>query len=766
MERLFVELRLAGRALWRRKSFSLLVMMTLAASLGCVAAVLTLTEGVLLRPLPYPRADELALLFRGVTTQAGQGNDISPGNCVAMREARVFRSIACWMRTMTTVRQRGEATSVSGMRTDASLLEVLEGGMAQGRMFDAGETSVVVLTHEFWQRQLGGRAVLGTSLEVDGAGHTVVGVLRPGFRVYQQEAMLLLPLTLDVASWASQDKQYLQGVARIDPRVGWKPTLDRVAALARSLESRYPVENRAIRLDVTPMQEAVTGQVRGPILMLLATTALLLGLGLMNLANLFVTRMRQREKELSIRRSLGANAWQMARQIAFEPLLLAVAGGALGLVLAQWSFALLRVLVPPVMEGQVRLGPSWDLVAWMALLVVVSTVVLAAPLFSRKLTQADGFQSVLLSLEVACALMLVVAAHLLGQSWKSVLDAPLGMNAQGLLIARVEPPDTNRLAFYNQLEADLRAKPGVTGVTFASSMPLTWRGGNLRFQMPGEVCEPGACIALYREVTSDYFRTLEVPLKKGRYLGAEDRVGSEPVAVVNETWVRRFAGARDPIGMRVTFEAVPGQVLRVVGVVADTREMGLATPPRQTIYIPYAQTKQTFAVPTMVAVRAARPNAEMLRGITTQPVSQVMTMQALIDEWNAPRRNQSLVSGGIALAALLMAGVGLYGMLSYALELRRREMGIRIALGADGPTVLRTLAARPMVAIAAGVGAGLIGAVWFVRWIEPLLTGVRATSPEPYLVSCVVLVVWSVIACAQPVRQALRIPPAEALRQG
>lgn len=373
------------------------------------------------------------------------------------------------------------------------------------------------------------------------------------------------------------------------------------------------------------------------------------------------------------------------------------------------------------------------------------------------------FQFGLLTVEVACALLLVFAANLLVQSWREVAKTPLGLNPDQLLIAKIPPPGEKRLAFYDQVLDAIERKPGVRSAAFASAAPMRWRGGNVRFRVQGENCEPGTCVTLYREVTGNYFSTLEIPLRRGRYLTRGDHETAEPVVVVNETFARRFFGAADAVGQRLALDS--GGWVRVVGVVADTREMGLDAPPRQAVYVPYRQSQLSFAPPAMVMVRADRPVADILRGVTTQPVSEVMTMRGLLEELNELRTLQSSATSLFAGVALLLAGLGLYGILAYSLQQRRREMGIRIALGASVGAILLSFNRLPILAIGAGLVLGSGLAMALTRWIEPLLVGVKATDPLAIAAPVLVLAVVGAAACLLPTREALRIPPAEALRQ-
>jgi putative ABC transport system permease protein len=523
---------------------------------------------------------------------------------------------------------------------------------------------------------------------------------------------------------------------------------------------------------------------------------LVLLIGCVNVAHLMLSRSVRRASELAVRLSLGASRGRLVRQLLTESMVIAFAGGTAGLLLATWSLRVLRFLVPDSMAAfttvEAGIGTAAIAIALAAVASLVSGLLPAIRLASINWHEmvrqgssrvVGGFRQerlrgFLVMSEVALAVLLVVGASLMVRTLLEVLRLDSGFKPDGVLTAVTNPPQhmwapEARTIYIDPAIARLKTIPGVTNVAFLSAVPFTWKGGKLGFEIEGRLPEPEQA-ALNRQVTPDYFRTLRIPFKAGREFSTDDRAHTRLVAIVNETLARKYFPGEHPIGRRLRVKG-PGFTdapITIVGIAGDVKEMGLLQPVQPMIYLPHSQTRADFNIPFQVAIRANEDpeslvpylRAELGAGWPGMPVSKIRTLESVYEKEMADRRPMATLAAGLAAVALILACVGIYGLLAFSVAQRLPEIGIRQALGASPRHVLRDVLGKGLALSAAGITTGVLASVALVQLVRGVLYGVRPLDPATFALAPCLVLVLAVAASVLPARSALRVDPARALR--
>jgi putative ABC transport system permease protein len=809
--------------LLKKPGFALIAVITLALGIGANTAIFSVVNAVLLRPLPYDQPERLVALYDALPSIGYPRVGLSEAEFVRLRQDnRSFAELAGWYQfERMTLRGVSEPENVAAPFCTANFFRTLGVRVALGRDFNAeeeleGKNSVVVLSHAFWERKFAGDpAVIGRTLDLDGDSVTIIGVLPASFK-----APMELRADTNADLWRAFDLrlsnprrggQYIGAIGRLRP--GATPAQAQAEHHANTRRDAsenpkwYPPDVLGY---VLPLERAVAGDVRLALLVLLGAVAVVLLIACVNVANLLLVRGEDRQKEIAVRAALGASRRRIVRQLLMESSLLAALGGALGLLLAIWGVDALLAISP---EDIPRLAEtSLDLrVAGFALLISLLTAILfgltpalRAVKFDLHTTLKEGGRSggansrsrlrrSLVVMETALAVVLLVAAGLLIRSVRELQRVDMGFRPDHLLTMRLTPPgsayrDNQQIAgLYERLIARITALPGVVSAAVTDPLPPNGEGHATVVEFEGRpfYMDRAAHVSVdFRTVSVGYFQTMDMRLMGGRLFTGADQEGAPPVAVVNETFARKGWPGEDPVGKRFRFlNTTPDRAttpyLTIVGVVADAKNRALADAAWQEAFIPLAQhtaayggvrrglqqdfnlVARTTADPSSLAIAAQREARETEREFI---VSQVRTMDdALAAAVTQPRFNMILF-GGFAMLALGLGAVGIYGVIAYTVAQRTREIGVRMALGAQARDVLKLVVAEGMALAASGVGAGLLASFALTRLMKTLLFGVSATDPLTFGSIALLLTGVALLACYIPARRAAKVDPMIALR--
>ncbi|MBV8858086.1 MAG: ABC transporter permease [Acidobacteria bacterium] len=812
MRTLLQDLRFGVRTLGKSKGFTAVAVLTLALGIGANTAIFSVVNGLLLRPLPYADSERLAIIWTHSPGANVAQDWPSPGQFSAVKAAATsFEDLALAQGQSLNLAGESGAERIGAVRTTSNMFALLGARPAVGRVFlpeeDApGRPRTVVLSHGLWQRRFGSDpSAVGRALTLNGQSYEVVGVMPADFQLgYEvmptvgavQQADVLLPLPLSAEGMARQGDENYNIVARLKPGATFERAQAELNLAARNLAQQFPEnypQSRAFSFSVRPLLEQVVGDVRPALLILLGAVAFVLLIACANVANLLLARAAVREKEMAVRTAIGAGRWRIVRQLLTESVALSFVGGALGLLVAFWGLDALRALSPGniprlqnvALDGRVLLFTSavttlTGVLFGLAPALRGSRVNLGETLKEGGRALAGGggqrLRNALVVAEVALSLVLLVGAGLLIRSFMRVQQVEPGFDARGVASLRLSVGGTGYQGersseFYRQLLERARALPGVESAGLVTILPLGggigWGGVTIEGYVPAGGQD--AIQADYRVAGMGYFETMRVPLKSGRYFDERDAKDSTPVAIIDESMARTYWRGADPVGRRLKTGGDDAPWLTIVGVVGGVKQYALDTDSRVTVYLPHGQNPsgtmylvaRTSSDPDALApalvreARAIEPNVA---------VFDVKTMEGRLSESLARRRFAMLALGLFALVALLLAAVGIYGVMSYSVAQRTREIGVRVALGASRRDVLGLVLKRGMLLALVGIGAGLAGAFALTRLMASLLFGVSAADPVTYAAIALLLGTAALLACYVPARRATKVDPMVALR--
>jgi len=789
------DVRFAARALRRSAGFTAVAVVTLALGIGATTAIFTVVNAVLLRPLPYPAPARLVALW-----QASERSPRAPVSVPNFRDWRVgsrsFAAMATYRGGTTTVLGGAEPTRVDAYLVSGDFFRVFGVRALRGRTFLAedartGAGPVAVVSEGFWRRSLGADPNLtARRLQLHGMTFTLVGVMPSRFR-FPEGADVWVPRELFDAG-ESRTALNESVVARLADGVTLAQAQGEMSAIAARLAAEYPKDSMAPGATVVALHEELVGNVRTYLRLLLGAVSLVLLIACVNLASANLARAAVRSREMAIRTSLGASRRRLVQQLLTENVILALAGGAAGVVLAVWLVRGVLAVGPRSLPRAAEVGVSTEVLAFalgVSLLAGFLIGVLPALQVSASDLRAEmmqggrgtvgrgrrGARGALLAVEVALALVLLVGAGLLIRSFQRLLSQSPGFDASGMLTAELSLPGTKygdggrRAAYYDRVLPELSSLPGVEAVGAISSLPLSW-GPSGSFEVAGRADTPDAN---YRVVGGDYFAAMRIPLLRGRLFTAPDDSMAPHVTVVNQRLAAQLWPGQDPIGKRIRplgMDAHPNQWLTVVGVVGDVRQQQLSRAPRPEHYVFYRQRPERSDY-MAVAVRAREAPAQLaaavratLRRADPDVPVEISTMEQRLAESVSERRFSMLVLTGFGGVALLLAAVGIYGVLSYAVVRRTSEIGVRMALGAGRGRVLAMVLRDSMAPVVVGTAAGVVGAAALTRLMSGMLYEVSATDPAT--IGAVVALLTGVALAPSyiPARRAARVDPMVALR--
>ncbi len=802
METIWQDVTYALRTLAKRPGFTLVAVLTLAVGIGANTAIFSLVNAVLLEALPYPDVDRLVQVV-DVQSQLAEAPASFPEFIDWRDQSEIFEGLGAYFDDVVTLTGDATPERLDAVRTSASVMTMLGLRPAFGRLLAVddeppGAARVAVLSHDLWQQQFGGDPdLIGRSLHLDGESVEVVGVLAAGQAARRPEDFyagaerhVWLPLRLEEEG-APRGLHFLSVLGRLRPELALAGAAGEVEAIAARLQDEGKTRHG---IALNALSEVLTRDAKSPLLMLFGTMGLVLLIGCANVANLLLARAASRRREIAVRMAIGASRWRLIRQLGTESLLLALAAGGLGVLASWWS---LRALAAARLDDLPR--PEMFTLDPRVLVFALGLSLMTAVLFgfapalqatAGRLAetcreagrQAGGLsrhrtRDALVVAEVALSLMLLIGAGLLVRSFKGLMDQELGFEPAQVLTFRLYLPEVKypqadqQVAFFDQLLGRLETLPGVESTAITNTPPLT-DGPSGGFAVEGLTWpEDGAPHAEKRRVSADYFRALDIPLIAGRFFDADDRAEAQAVAIVDEGFARLYFPNRSPIGQRIDFQWNSEGLQEIVGVVGNVRHRQLGEAYRAATYVPFAQNTQS----SMRVVVRSKTDPETLIEVVRrevqaidpeQALSAVRTLEAVVAGSVGQRRLATQLLSGFATLAMVLAAIGIYGVMSYSTAQRSHEMGIRMALGARRWGVVGLVMSWGMKLAAIGVVLGMGASLGLTRYLAASLFGVAPTDPVTFIGVVIVLLVAAAAACYLPARRAAHVDPIVALRDG
>jgi len=794
------DLRYACRALLRNPGFAAVSVVALALGIGANSAIFTVVNSVLLQPLPFHRADQLVRV-RERNLKAGFPEfSLSPGNYLDFRDHNhTFAGLAAFGGQGLNLAGGAEPERLRGTTVTLEFFDVLGRKPSLGRAFTAeeaqlGQHRVAILSHALWQRRFAGSpGALGQTLKLNEELYTVVGVMPADFQ-FQERTDIWTPLAMNLRNWQQRGGHYLGGIGRLKPGSSPAAAQADLNAIAARAEKEFPDSNSGWDTTLQGLQESVVGQIRPAMLTLTAAVGFVLLIACVNLANLLLSRSSARRQEIGIRSSLGAGRGRLVRQLLTESLLLATIGAALGLALAWVGTRLLVNLDPNILPRAKEIALDARVLGFTAAIAVLTGILFGlAPAIHMAKTDlysalregsrgnALGFRrnrlrSVLVVGEVALALVLLSGAGLLMRSFYRLQSTDPGFDPHGMLTFRTNLPsakykgDEPQAAFYRRALERIRALPGVSAAGAAQIFPLAGDDYILSFVQIGKPPVPvgNQPSAAYYAATPGYFAALRIPIKSGRDFTAHDDAAAPMVAIISESMARRFYPNENPLGQRIQMgnRSKPAEI---VGIAGDVRDQEMESKGLPAVYEASAQ----IPFNTMYfGVRSEGDPAGLIAGVRAAiheldaelPIDAIGTVDSLVSGALSQRRFSTLLMAIFAALALVLAMVGIYGVIAYSVAQATREIGIRVALGARRGDVLRMVFGYAGILMSAGLGIGIVAAAGAGRLLQSQLFEVRPADPATYVAVAGVLLATGLLACAVPAVRAMRVDPLVALR--
>jgi putative ABC transport system permease protein len=764
-----------------------------------------MVDAILIRPLPYHDASRLMMIWGDASSIGFPRNDISPADYYDVKTRNhTFDVVAAIGFRAFNLTGNGEPEKIYAQAVSQDLFPLLGVNPLLGRVFlpdedQPGRNKVAILSYGLWQRRFGGDpAIVGRDILLDDQRITVIGVMPANFELLDRYVGMWVPMAFTPSELAQRYNHYLTVMARLTDGVTPAQGQAEVRSISEQIVYEHRDEQYGLSLFVLPLREQLAGGIRLALLVLLAAVACVLLIACANVANLQLSRSAARHKEIAVRTALGASRSRMMRQLLVESLLMSFFGGAAGLLLAGWSLAFLKQLVPASMANSTSINVDSKLLIYTALVSLVTTLLFgivpafqaARPDLGEALKQSGGrggvagthtrFRKALVISEVALSLTLLVGAGLLIKTFANLQNLDAGFRPENVLTMRTSLPHNkyqepgHRSVFYHQVLDRVAALPGVQHVGYTTSAPLSWKGGTGWFEVEGRPLVEGGD-ANFRQISPDYFQAIGTKIIEGRFFDDHDNAKSQPVAIVNQAMARQFWPDEPALGKRFRPGNYPARPwLTIVGIVGDTLQMGLQKAAKPEMYFPYDQVSNDyyFFAPRDLVIRTADDPQKLAAAAreaiwsvdARQPVSNIQTMNEIVAEEISDQRIAMILLAALAALALLLASIGVYGVLSYAVSRRTQEIGVRMALGARRASILGMVVGDAMLMVAIGSCLGLAASLVLTRLMSSLLFGVGARDPLTIAGVVATLVTVSLIASYIPARRATRIDPLAAIR--
>ncbi|HEY6308075.1 MAG TPA: ABC transporter permease [Candidatus Angelobacter sp.] len=810
MRNLFQDVRYGLRMLGKNPAFTLVAVITLALGIGANTAIFSIADAFLLRPVTFPDTDRLVMVMELSPGQTDDWNTVASGNLEDWKQqSNSFEPLAAGRWSNFNLTGSGDPLRVHGFEVTPNFLDTLRMKPARGRGFLPGEDmpghdSEVVLGYGLWQRQFGSNEhIVGSIIELNGEAHTVVGVMPKGFS-FPPSAELWVPMAMSGRERTSRNNHTLYVVTRLKAGRALPEAQAEMNAVSARLEASYPKTNQGWHVHVIPIATFVTGDLtRSYTLLLLGAVGFVLLIACANVANLQFARSTVREREMAVRLSLGAGRWRVIRQLLAESVVLGLGGAVLGLLLAEWGVKLILAYMPPDVAKYL---PGWDTIAidWRAFMFTLSMAMLAGVISglapaaqsakvdlnealkegARSGTTSSSrhrLRSAFVVLQVMLSLVLLVGSGLMVKSVRTLIALNHDFSPSTMLTLHLNLPDTKyknaqqMSAFYDRMLEEVSTAPGVRSAAIATQLPFA-EGGSLNlytFSIEGRPVSSAQDMhtAVGQWVSPGYLPLMGISLREGRLLSDDDTASTLPVAVISQRLAARYWPNESAVGQHIRLgpEDATGPWMTVAGVVADIQNSWISTQPEPTIYIPYRQSTPSSSA---VAVRTEASPSSVISSVRSRvarvdadlPLYEVKSYAEVVHESILGLEYVAVMLSVLGVIALMMAAVGLYGVMSYLVTLRTREIGIRMALGAQRSEVLAMALRWSLPLVGLGMLAGVSGAVLLARLLSSLLYGVRATDIATLLISGAALIAAALLATLIPARRATRVDPMVALR--
>jgi predicted permease len=801
MRNITQDVRFALRTFKRRPGFTAAVIATLALGIGANAAIFSVANAVLLQRLPFNDPSRLVMVWQDAAALGFPRNDSTPADYFDVAASvPALESTGAVTYVSFNLVGTGEPELVNGLQATSSLFQTLGVQPLVGRVWRADEDTpgnrLAVLSYSLWKRRFNADpGIIERTVNMSGNPYTVIGVMPEGFEILDPAVLILTPLGFSADRKQDRGSHFIDVVGRLRPDATLTLANAQLRALAERLKVEHPQTNHATGMYAVPLLDDYVGDARTALIALVVAVGCVLLIACVNVANLMLTHAAGRAREMAVRTALGADRRRLVRQLLTESLLLAFAGGILGVVVAAQSFGLLSLLIPRALSGlsHVTLDPRVLLVTT-ALAVLTGLLFGIAPAWRASrvetamsvtrssrgvLGSGTRFRSALVVTEIALATAVLIAAGLLVQSFRAVRAVPLGFEPAQVLTMRTSLPrrayadPAKRTQFVEAVLERVRQLPGVTSAGIASALPLVWKGGTAGFIPEGVPIDRSLHYdANNRTASTGYMETLGFTLKSGRFFDSRDSATGAPVGIINETMARQYWPNLDPLGRRFKYDGQDSPWRTIVGIVADTRVMGIERPTRAEMYFPIAQSSENWMWPRDMAIKTTGDPSSFVRAASEavwavdrdQPISNVDTMDEIVARELKERQLQTTLMTTFAGLALFLAAVGIYGVLSFMVTERTAEIGVRLALGGHPSGIRARFVWRGLSLAALGLSIGLVGAFWGTALIDRLLFNVRAHDWRTFAVQAAVIVVVCLAAAYLPARRASQVDPIIALR--
>jgi putative ABC transport system permease protein len=807
METLWQDLRYGVRMLVKNLGVTVVAVVTLALGIGANTAVFSVINAVLLRPLPYPQAERMVYVWSGEQADPKAENSISPHNFTDLRSRnRSFEAYSVFDYASFTLTGDNQPEALNGVLASADFGRVTGLAPAIGRMFTAeedtpGKHHVALISDGLWKRRFGAdRQIMGQSVQLNGEAYAIIGVLPPNFNFPSQSTEVWTPLALDLAKY-ERGTAFLQGAARLKPNVTVEQARADLQDIAEQLKKEIPNFDQNFTLKVEPVREHLFGDIEWPLMILFGAVVLVLLIACVNVANLVLGRATARWKEMALRSALGASRWSLVRLLLTESVLLALIGGAAGLLLASYGIAALIAINPAAIPTREKITIDVSVIAFTFLMSLLtglfSGLVPAWQAAKTDLNQAlrensrsatgarrlKLIRSVLIVAEISLSLVLLVSAGLLIKSFWKLMQINPGFQPENVVTCNINLPrakyaqEWQQAEFFRRTLEQVRAIPGVQSAGFATSPPFSGGRGTSSFSIDGRPTSQNNGLSADRhQVAPGYFTSMGIPVRAGRDFTDADDISHPGVVVINEAAAQRFWPNEDPIGKRLTIgmpeerhmygKAVSREIIGVIGNVKHEElkaefqpEMYMAAWQLPSLGMTLIVRGQASAESLISSIRQAVQAVD-----PDQPIRRPLLLEKAIAGSVAPQRFLTTLLLLFAGLALMLAMVGIYGVMSYSVAQRTQEIGIRIALGAQASDVLKLIVGQGLILALIGVGFGVAAAFGLTRVIASLLYGVSATDPATFAAIALLLTSVALAACYIPARRATKVDPMEALR--